>query len=141
MAITLVGRGMARGGAEFYYLGRSEECEQCKLGTVCHNLEEGARYRVTGVRGQEHRCAMLEDEAVVAVEVEKVPTPAVLPKKGLLEGITVTFSESKCDDVGCPNYGLCHPVGIREGTKHTVVELGADAECPRGERLAHVRLS
>ncbi len=140
MAITLIGKGLASEGREFYYLGRPEECDGCKLSTVCHNLETGARYRVTSVRGQEHDCAVLEDEPMVAVEVEKVPTPAILPKKGLLEGITVTFSESKCDEIGCINYTLCHPIGKVEGTKYTVKEMGKDAECPRGDRLVNVKL-
>ena len=102
MAITLVGKAIAKEGSEFYYIGPAEECDGCKLRNVCHNLEEGTRFRVTSVRGQEHACALLEDEPVVAVEVEKTTTPAILPKKGLLEGITITYSVSKCDEIGCP---------------------------------------
>ena len=140
MAITLVGKAIAKEGSEFYYIGPAEECDGCKLRNVCHNLEEGTRFRVTSVRGQEHACALLEDEPVVAVEVEKTTTPAILPKKGLLEGITITYSVSKCDEIGCPNYGLCHPVGKTEGSKYSVARMGKDVECPRGDRLVAVDL-
>ncbi len=140
MAITLVGKAIAKEGSEFYYIGPAEECDGCKLRNVCHNLEEGTRFRVTSVRGQEHACALLEDEPVVAVEVEKTTTPAILPKKGLLEGITITYSVSKCDEIGCPNYGLCHPVGKTEGSKYSVSRMGKDVECPRGDRLVAVDL-
>ena len=140
MAITLVGKAIAKEGSEFYYIGPTEECDGCKLRNVCHNLEEGTRFRVTSVRGQEHACALLEDEPVVAVEVEKTTTPAILPKKGLLEGITITYSVSKCDEIGCPNYGLCHPVGKTEGSKYSVARMGNDVECPRGDRLVSVDL-
>lgn len=140
MAITLVGKAIAKEGSEFYYIGPAEECDGCKLRNVCHNLEEGTRFRVTSVRGQEHACALLEDEPVVAVEVEKTATPAILPKKGLLEGITITYSVSKCDEIGCPNYGLCHPVGKTEGSKYSVSRMGKDVECPRGDRLVAVDL-
>ena len=140
MAITLVGKAIAKEGSEFYYIGSAEECDGCKLRNVCHNLEAGTRFRVTSVRGQEHACVLLEDEPVVAVEVEKTVTPAILPKKGLLEGITITYSVSKCDEIGCPNYGLCHPVGKTEGSKYTVAKMGKDVECPRGDRLVAVDL-
>lgn len=139
MAITLVPRALAEEGAEFYYMGPLE-CEGCKLRGVCFNLEEGARYRVVAVRGQEHACPELEDETVVATEVEKVPTPAILPKKGLLEGVTVTFTESKCTNIGCRHWPLCHPVGKTGGTKCNVVRMGEDVDCPEGERLAYVDL-
>lgn len=140
MTITLVGKAIAKEGSEFYYIGPAEECDGCKLRNVCHNLEEGTRFRVTSVRGQEHACALLEDEPVVAVEVEKTATPAILPKKGLLEGITITYSVSKCDEIGCPNYGLCHPIGKTEGSKYSVSRMGKDVECPRGDRLVAVDL-
>ena len=140
MAITLVGKAIAKEGSEFYYIGPADECEGCRLRNVCHNLEEGTRYTVTSVRGQEHACALLDDEPVVAVEVEKTATPAILPKKGLLEGITITYSVSKCDEIGCPNFSLCHPVGKTEGSKYSVARMGKDVECPRGDRLVAVDL-
>lgn len=140
MAITLIGKDTAEVGNEFYYLGPIESCGECKFRTVCFNLEVGDRYRVTKVREQEHDCPHLEDEKVIAVEVEKVITPAILPKKGLLEGITITYAESKCENIGCGNWHLCHPIGKVEGKKYAVVRMGSDVDCPLNERLAFVDL-
>ncbi len=140
MGITLIGKDLATEGKEFYYLGPMEECGDCKFKSVCFNLEAGNRYRVTEVRGQTHDCPVLEDEKVTAVVVERVTSPAILPKKGLLEGITITYTPSKCDNIGCPNWGLCHPTGKIEGTKYNVFRMIEDVDCPRGEKLSRVEL-
>lgn len=132
--ITLLSEPQARTGGEFYFLGPITECKDCRLKGVCFNLEPGSRYRVVEVRSQRHACPECEGE-VVAVEVEKVPTPAAIPKKGAMDGVTITYTESKCDRVGCPNYNLCHATGKREGQKYMVTRLGGDLECPVGERM------
>lgn len=139
MAITLVCKGIVDSGSEFYYMGPLDECEGCKLNGVCNNLDTGARYKIVDVRKQEHDCPGMDEEGkVVAVEVEKVSSPAILPKKGLLEGVTITFTESKCDNIGCVNWLLCHPIGKTDGSKCTVVHMGKNVDCPRDEKLAFV---
>ena len=86
---------------------------------MCFNLEPGSRYRVVEVRSQRHACEECEGE-VVAVEVEKVSTPGAVPKKGAMEGVTITYTEPKCQEISCPNYWRCHAVGKR---------------CPIGEKM------
>ena len=71
----------------------------------------------------------------MAVEVEKVPTPGAVPKKGAMDGVTITYVEPKCQEVSCPNFRRCHAIGKREGQKYTVVSLGDDLECPIGEKM------
>ena len=115
-------------------MGPLTDCKDCRLKGVCFNLEPGARYRVVEVRNQRHACEECEGE-VVAVEVEKVSTPGAVPKKGAMEGVTITYSEPKCQEVSCPNYFRCHAVGKREGQKYTVTSLGKDLDCPIGEKL------
>ncbi len=137
--ITLVGEPQAKVGAEFYFIGPLSDCKECRLKGVCFNLEAGSRYRVVEVRSQRHPCEVSEGE-VVAVEVEKVPTPAAVPKKGAMEGVTITFSEPNCQEIGCPNYWRCHPVGKREGQKYMVTRLGGDLDCPIGERMVDADL-
>lgn len=132
--ITLIGEPQARPGAEFYFMGPLTECKDCRLKGVCFNLEPGSRYRVVEVRNQRHDCVECEGE-VVAVEVEKVPTPAAVPKKGSMEGITITYSEPKCEEVGCPNYRKCHAPGKRDGAKYTITRLGKALDCPLGEKM------
>ncbi len=140
MTITLVSKDLVESESQFYYLGPLDECHGCRFNGICNNLEEGARYRIVDVRKQEHDCPPLEDEKVVAVEVERIPAPAILPKKGLLEGVTITFSELKCSNIGCSNWWLCHPVGKKDGCKCTVVSMGKTVECPIGEKLAFVEI-
>ena len=132
--ITLLSEPQAKVGGEFYFMGPITGCKDCRLKGVCFNLEPGSRYRVVEVRNQRHSCQECESE-VVAVVVEKVPTPGAIPKKGAMEGVTLTYAESKCPEVSCPNYWLCHAVGKRDGQKYTVVRLGKDLECPVGEKM------
>lgn len=137
--ITLLNEPQARVGGEFYFMGPNTDCRDCKLKGVCFNLEPGSRYRVVEVRSQRHACEACEGE-VVAVEVEKVPTPGAVPKKGAMDGVTITYSEPKCDQVGCPNYRLCHAIGKKDGQKYTVSNLGGDLECPIGEKMVRADL-
>lgn len=139
MTITLIGKDVAETGYEFYYLGETEECGGCRLRSVCNSLDKGCRYKVTEVRKQEHDCPLL-DEKIVASQVEKVPSPAALPKRGLMDGVTVTFTPPKCGIIGCPNWSFCNPPGKTGGDKVSVVEMGGAVECPAGERIARVRI-
>ena len=132
--ITLLSEPQAKAGGEFYFMGPLTDCKDCRLKGVCFNLEPGSRYRVVEVRGQRHPCEQCEGE-VVAVEVEKVPTPGAVPKKGAMDGVTITYTEPKCHEVSCPNFRRCHAIGKREGQKYTVVSLGDDLECPIGEKM------
>ncbi len=137
--ITLIGEPQAVEGREFYFMGPIADCKDCRLKGVCFNLEAGSRYRVVAVRSQKHECQECEGE-VVAVEVEKVPTPAAVTKKGTMDGVTITYSESRCDMVSCPNYHMCHALGKKDGQKYMVTAVRGDVDCPRGESLLDVDL-
>ncbi len=137
--ITLIGEESAKAGMEFYFLGPLAECKDCRLKGVCFNLEQGSRYRVSEVRGQRHQCAASEGN-VVATVVEKVSGPYAVPKKGAMEGVTLTYSERECGMISCPNYGRCHVPGKAEGQKFTVVKLGKPMECPKGEDLVEAEI-
>lgn len=137
--ITLIGEPQAKVDGEFYFLGSIIECKDCRLKSVCFNLESGSRYRVIKVRSQKHACSECEGE-VVAVEVEKIPTPAAVPKKSAMEGVTITYTGSGCDEISCPNFGLCHPVGKKDGQKYTIAKLGSDLKCPIGEKMVSADL-
>lgn len=137
--ITLLSEPQAKVGGEFYFMGPNTDCKDCRLKGVCFNLETGSRYRVVEVRGQKHPCEACEGE-VVAVEVEKVPTPAAVPKKGAMDGVTITYVESDCNIVSCPNYWMCHATGKKNGQKYTITRLGKDLECPAGEKMVDADL-
>lgn len=138
--ITLISKSYADVGKEFYYMGPLPDCNGCKLKGVCFSLEPGSRYRIIEVRGQEHSCPEHMDDVVTAVKVEKVPTPAAVSKKLAIDGSVVTFQEPKCDNIGCPNYRLCHAPGKITGEKYIVSNVQDDIECQMGEKKVRVDL-
>ena len=72
--------------------------------------------------------------------VEKIPTSAAIPKKQAIEGSVITYQESKCTNIGCPNYRLCHAEGKKDGMKYSVASVKGDLECPIGEKMVSVDL-
>ncbi len=138
--ITLVGKNMAKNGEEFYYLGPAEECADCKYTKVCFNLEEGARYKVVGIRLQEHECHEFDNDSVTAVEVEKMTTPASVSKRQAMEGSRITYKGSECKNISCEHYSICHPIGKTPGSKYIVQKVNGDLDCPLDERLVLVDL-
>ena len=92
------------------------------------------------MRPQEHECHEFYGDSVTAVVVEKIVTPAAIPKKQAIEGSVITYQESKCDNIGCPNYGLCHAPGKKDGMKYSVAAVKGDLECPRKEKMVSVDL-
>lgn len=127
--ITLVGETMAHAGNRFYFLGPQSECRECKLKTVCLNLEQGRQYEVVKVRDTHHDCEYHED-GVRAVEIKKVPSMVVLSKKVAIEGSIITFEENDCNMMSCENYRYCHPIGIKTGDKLTVNQNIENVDCP-----------
>lgn len=137
--VTVVGEAQCRKGFEFVFGGPIAECRDCKVKNVCFHLEQNRRYRVTEVREMHHECRIHEG-GVRVVEVEKVPTRAALPSRLAIEGGMITFEESDCKRIGCPNFRLCRPAGPVEGMRLRVASVEDELECPRGERLRVVLL-
>jgi len=138
--VTVVGELQCRKGYEFVFGGPLAECRDCKVRNVCFHLEEGRRYRVTDVRDVHHECRVHED-GVRVVEVERVPTRAALPAHVSVEGSMLTFEESGCQMLKCPNYRLCHPWGAVEGMRFRIASVEeTPIECLKGESLRVVLL-
>lgn len=77
---------------------------------------------------------------MVVVEVEKIPTPTAVIKKMAIEGSIITYQESKCKNVGCSNYSLCHAIGKKDGMKYFVSSIMKDIKCPIGREMVCVNL-
>ncbi|NLL94601.1 MAG: UPF0179 family protein [Thermoplasmatales archaeon] len=137
--VTLVGKGQAREGHRFYFMGDQNVCEPCKLKDICFNLEEGSLYEITKVRVAEHEC-FLNEGTVVAVNVEKVPFRACVPKRLAMAGGVITFETPGCDRMDCGNWFLCNPPNIGDGRKVSVESVGDGLECLIGESRVGVRL-
>lgn len=135
--ITLIGIKLATVGMEFTFNGPTPECDTCKLRNTCINLEPNRRYRVLGVRGElVHECP-IHEAGVRAVEVTESPIIAAFDARKAFPGSKVVFEAVKCDNKGCSMYEICHPIGLREGERYTVVEVVGESpeDCPRGNVL------
>jgi uncharacterized protein (UPF0179 family) len=135
--ITLIGTKLATIGMEFTFNGPTPECESCKLRNTCINLEPNRRYRVMGVRGELiHECP-IHEAGVRAVEVAESPIIAAIDARKAFPGSKIVFEPARCDQADCSMYEICHPAGLREGERCTIVEVVGEApeECPRGNVL------
>lgn len=138
--VTVVGELQCRKGFEFVFTGPLAECRECKVKNVCFHLDENRWYRVTDVREVHHECKVHED-GVRVVEVERVPTRAILPTRVALEGSMITYEGSDCGAVGCKHFRLCRPPGASDGMKFKIMSVeSAEVTCPRGRSLRRVSL-
>ncbi|MCK4948770.1 MAG: UPF0179 family protein [Thermoplasmata archaeon] len=138
--VTLIGERQVKEGNEFVYTGPLSECKDCRLKGVCFNLEEGKRYRISSVRRLHHTCRVHED-GVRVVEVETVAVDAVVSVKSAVEGSMVTLEFPKCGEIGCEHYRLCHPLGLKDRQKATIIEVKKKVNCPRKRPLKRVKLA
>jgi uncharacterized protein (UPF0179 family) len=137
--VTVVGERQCKKGFEFVFGGPLSECRDCKVRNVCFHLEPNRRYRVTEIRDVHHECKV-HDEGVRVVEVEKLPTRAALNTRAAVEGSMVTFEETDCPHIGCPNYRLCKPPGASEGMRFRITTVESDLDCLKGRSLRAVLL-
>ncbi len=138
--VTVVGEHQCRKGLEFVFEGPVADCRDCKVRNVCFHLEPGKRYRIVEVRDVHHECRIHED-GVRVVEVERVPTKAAIASRTAIEGSMLSFEESDCDRMGCPNHRLCNPTGLSEGVRLRVASVESDeVDCPIGRSLRIVLL-
>ncbi len=137
--VTVVGERQCKKGFEFVFGGPLAECRDCKVRNVCFHLEPNRRYVVKEVRDVHHECKVHE-EGVRVVEVEKLPTRTALPMRAAVEGSMITFEESSCNHIGCPNFRLCKPSGASEGMRFRIVSVEGDIECLKGKSLKAVLL-
>jgi len=140
--ITLIGTKLATIGMEFIFEGPTSECENCKLKNTCTGLEPGRRYRVLGLRGDLlHECP-IHEEGVRAVEVIESPIIAAIDSRKAFAGSKTVLELPKCGNENCPMYELCHPVGLKEGDRCTIVEVVGESpeECSQGYKLKLVEL-
>lgn len=132
--VTLIGKKLAKVGNEFVYLGITQKCRNCRLKTVCSNLQEGRTYKIVKVRDKFHECS-LHEEGVIAVEVEKQPA-VINVKKEEAEATAISFKPIKCDIISCKEYDACNSK-IRE-KEYKILKVVGDVECLRGLNLKKI---
>lgn len=136
-SVTLVGSELVNNEMEFIFYGPASECEGCKLKNSCLNLEEGRRYKVLGPRGGMKQNCPIHESGVVAVEVIESPTTASIESRRAFNGSKIFYDHINCNENECEFYDLCHPMGIKNGDKCTILKVIGDlpGECPKGFSL------
>ena len=138
--VTLVGDKHAKKGNQFIYRGPLSDCRECKVKTVCFNLEEGRKYEIIEVRQMHHQCK-IHESGVRAVEYEKLPVEYALTSDGAIEKARITVDESdKCPNRGCESYKLCFPLGLKSGSQYEIKEVQSTVGCSEGKNLKIVLL-
>jgi len=137
--VTLIGEKLAKEGEEFIYFGPNNECRNCKLKTVCFNLQQGRQYKIIKVREKQHNC-VIHDGNVVVVEVDVLPIITSIDKN-LSEGNETKVNKIECKNIGCDFFHICLNKAIQKDKTYKVVKLYEKIECPEGFELYKVELS
>ncbi|MEM0160194.1 MAG: UPF0179 family protein [Thermoplasmata archaeon] len=140
VSVTLISKKLAKPGTVFQFLGPLVDCKDCSLKNVCFDLDFGKFYRITGLRAKEHACILYQDNKVVSIEIEEIPAQLNLPKKQAIDGGIITYSELNCDNIDCDNYSFCKMLGLKDGMKITIIDVGEKIDCPKGLDLVKVHV-
>ncbi|MGC8630158.1 MAG: UPF0179 family protein [Thermoplasmata archaeon] len=140
VSVTLISKKLAKTGTVFQFLGPLVDCKDCSLKNVCFGLDFGKFYRITALRAKEHACILYPDNKVVSIEIEEIPVPLNLPKKQAIEGGIITYSELNCDNIDCDNYSSCKMLGLKDGMKITIMDVGEKVDCPKGLDIVKVHV-
>jgi hypothetical protein len=137
--LTVIGRKLAREGAEFTFMGPLSDCKECKVRNICFHLERGTKYRVVAARDKSHECP-IHEEGVRVVQVEPVPRKAVVRGKLALEGTNFEYDLPNCRARHCRHRQLCFLPGLEKGQKRRVVKVLGAVECGMGQNRTAVML-
>ncbi|MFW6120440.1 MAG: UPF0179 family protein [Petrotogales bacterium] len=137
--VTLIGELLAKEDEEFVYLGPNNECRNCKLKTVCFNLRQNRRYKITKIREKQHNCDIHEGNVVV-VEVSILPILTAIDKK-LSEGAKTKVNKRECKNIGCDNFDICTNKAVQDEKVYTIKKVHKKIECPEGYELYKVELT
>ena len=132
--VTIIGEAHAKVGAEFTYLGETDEgCKKCKLYKQCHDLVPNRPYKITAVRPMKHDVCHVFEGKVQVVEVEPLPVRITIPASAL-RGTAVTKKWEECG-AACLLKRYCNPAAMDEGGKAAIVAVEGKTPCLVGRDL------
>jgi uncharacterized protein (UPF0179 family) len=139
--VTLIGEKQAKAGREFFYIGSLTECRDCKVKTVCFNLESGRMYRIKEVRPTpQHECKIHEGRAR-AIEYEKVPLKRTAPTEVVeASPAEYEYDGGGCKQMGCDHYEKCKALRVPKGEKYKILTIGGEINCPEGRKLKIIEI-
>ena len=138
--VTLIGEKQAKKGNIFIYRGPLSECRDCKVKTVCFNLEEGRKYKIKEIRAMHHKCRIHEG-GVRAVEYEIIPIEYAINEDEAVEKTKITITEQElCNNRGCESFKKCFPLGLRVGSQYEIQTVKNNISCQLGKKMKEVVL-
>jgi uncharacterized protein (UPF0179 family) len=138
--VTLIGEKQAKKGNIFLYVGPLSECRDCKVKTVCFNLEEGRNYEIKEIRTMHHNCKVHEG-GVRAVEYEKQPVEYAISSDAAIEKARITINDPEdCNNRGCEKYIKCFPKGLKIGSQYEIKIVKDKITCTEGKEKKEVSL-
>ena len=136
--VTLIGEKLAKVNLEFVYLGPQNDCRNCKLKTVCFNLKQNRRYKITKIRDKRHNCNVHEG-AVSIIEVQELPILTCVDKK-LTKDDKSKIETKNCDNIGCKYHKLC-TVKLNKDKEYKIIQTFESIDCPIGLNLQKAELT
>ncbi|WP_337859897.1 UPF0179 family protein [Ferroplasma sp.] len=138
--ISLIGVELAKPGLVFTFRGAlSGKCDECRIKSVCFNLEPGRSYKIKEVKEQVNPCFIYDKNKVSTIEVEEVPdTYNVQNGKRLMEGSSIELRSMKCDYLTCPNIEKCNLLNMKANKKIVVKNIKSRLNCPKGYDMREV---
>lgn len=121
--ITLIGTKLAKVGNDFIFRGKSKDCEPCKFKKTCLNLNTETRYRIVKIRNTDKLECFVHDSGVCAIEVIEAPIRMSVESRKAIKGSRIIYDSLSCDIEECEYYELCHPPGLKEGEKFTILDV------------------
>jgi len=138
MKVTIVGVKQAKLGHTFLFSGAADSCKHCEYYQSCiGTLENGRVYTVRRVMGKEIPCLLHLDGGRV-VEVEESSKEVLIDPRSAIQGAIIRLDLSRCERFDCKNSERCFPLGLVDGDRCRVLEVGREATCPLGPRLVAV---
>ncbi len=120
---ALLPKDMAMKGFRFILISETESCNDCELRKVCiESLEEERCYEVEEVRKKSFRCPVYGEMRVCRIkQVNEIFLS--IPRADAIEGVTIRYNRPKCQEITCPNFDFCNPIGIKEGDEIEIVQV------------------
>ena len=140
--IALLPQTLAKKGFRFVLLAETENCRDCRLRKVCiENLEAERSYEVDEVRKKSFRCPVYGEMRVCRIKLVR-EFLLTIPKNDAVEGVTIRYSGHGCQELTCPNFDLCNPVGVKAGDEIKIEKVSKLKDpCKLGLDLAKCSVS
>ncbi|MDQ1279856.1 MAG: uncharacterized protein QG670_1118 [Thermoproteota archaeon] len=102
-------------------------------------LDKGRIYSVAVVRDKSFSCRVHE-EGVRVVEIVEPDLEAVIENRMAFPGGIITYQPQECQEISCPNFKKCVPIGLTKGDKCKIIDVEGSIQCPSGRPLLLAKL-